>query len=552
MSRLPLKHKSANDVQEITTAEHNYLAYLAGLELQTSSGTYSQSSLGALGTTGDTDELIGSLNNSEYDGDVGDHGTLSVTNTTTNIYQQSGSVPSLPANFRNPLYQSKTGIQQEIREFNDADQLALGETLAGIIYSNNYPGTFYLGSSAPSPASNYAVAIANVMTDTTTDADDTDTVFNLYQRKTMTSSPSTPSAISTMCVKRASGQTGNFQGLELMSLAKMKATAKHCLDRYLALNTSTNLGIGSYLIRTSAPSETGTWVQRGEAIDKRNSITQVNYTGTFSGTPRTSTTRVVNFITQYTNTRDSVTSTEDFSSSRTSTTRTEDFTSQRTSSYTGTFTSTFTGNFTSTFTSTFTGTYTNPGTTTTYNNITEDYTAYQFTSGIFNGTGTDRTDVYVNGTLVATATGSPSSIVSGGVTYTKLGQATPNPRPYGPGNMLLSKFSATTASTTSTGTPSTRISTRTSTDDFVGTFTSTFTRNFVGAPSTRNYTTTFTGSPSTRISTTQYQGFSESITRVQNFTTNFTPTFTSTFTGDTIQDNSYADIVTYKLYVRTA
>jgi hypothetical protein len=516
MSRLPLKHKSANDVQEITTAEHNYLAYLAGLELETSSGTYSQSSLSALGTTGDTDELIGSISNTEYDGDVGDHGTLAISTTTTNIYQQSGSVPSLPANFRNPLYQSKTGSQQEIREFNDADQLALGETLASIIYTNNYPGTFYLGTSAPSPASNYAIAIANVLTDTTTDADDTDTVYNLYQRKTMTSSPSTPSAIATMFVQRASGQTGDFQGLGLMDTTEMSATAKHCLDRHLAANSSTNLGVGSYLIRTSAqgaPTETGTWVAKGFAKDTRNAIADANYTNTFSGTPRVSTTRTVSSTSEYTNTRVSTTSTRDFTGTSTAVTSTQDFTSQRSSNFSGTRTSSYTGTFTSTFTgASRTSTYTGAGPTTTYYNISSS-THWQvnntFPAGVV---------VTVNGVQVASSSSTfdTSLLGSNGKTYNRLTQV--SGAPSGSVWYTFEEVGATTTSTqTFTPAASTRISTTSSTQDF----TTLRSSNFVGPVRTSNYSTTFTDIP-----------------RTSNYTT--------------IQDDSYVDIETYTLYVRTA
>ena len=153
MPKIPLKHKSDNDVQEITTAEHNYLAYLAGLELETASGTYSESVLGSLGKTNQTNDLsIGTLTDTgRLSGDVGDQGTdgsgdLAITTTNTIIYQQDATY-SEPSNFRHPLYQHEVSSRIRLQEFNDADQLELGETLAGIIYANDYPGTFKLGSS---------------------------------------------------------------------------------------------------------------------------------------------------------------------------------------------------------------------------------------------------------------------------------------------------------------------------------------------------------------------------------------------------------------------
>jgi hypothetical protein len=359
MSRLPLKYKSGNDVQEITTAEHNYLAYLAGLELETVSGTYSEAVLGSLGKTNQSNDLnVGSFTNTEYtgsNGDVGDHGTLTITTTTTPIYQQDASV-SLHADFRNPLYQKQTSGQQEIQEFNSTDQTDLGETLAGIIYTNDYPGTFKLGSSAPS--GDYSVAIANVMTDTRTTG--ADIVYNIYQRHTMTA----PTEIDLMAVARGSSSpynasTGTYRGLIIMADAQRKETAKGCLDSYLATITSTNLPIGSYVIRSSSqgtPSETGTWVAKGTAIDTRNAIADANYTNTFQD---------------------------------------------------GAFTKTISSNFSGTYTGTYTGTG-----TVTYDNISSS-NRWERVSTQTPAVG-DGVEVYVGGSLVASSVNANATTITAG------------------------------------------------------------------------------------------------------------------------------------------
>jgi hypothetical protein len=359
MSRLPLKYKSGNDVQEITTAEHNYLAYLAGLELETVSGTYSEAVLGSLGKTNQSNDLnVGSFTNTEYtgsNGDVGDHGTLTITTTTTPIYQQDASV-SIHADFRNPLYQKQTSGQQEIQEFNDTDQQDLGETLAGIIYTNDYPGTFKLGSSAPS--SDYSVAVANVMTDTRTTG--ADVVYNIYQRHTM----SAPTEIDLMAVARGSSSpynasSGTYRGLIIMADSHRSKTAKGCLDRHLASITSTNLPIGSYLIRSSsqgAPSETGTWVAKGTAIDTRNEIESANYTNTFQD---------------------------------------------------GAFTKTINSNFSGTYTGTYTGTG-----TVTYDNI-DSSNRWERVSTQTPAFG-DGVEVYVGGSLVASSVNANATTITAG------------------------------------------------------------------------------------------------------------------------------------------
>ena len=290
MPKIPLKQKTEDEpeVQEIiTTGENNeykYLAYLAGLELETASGTYSESVLGSLGKTnqGNTDLSIGTFTNTGREsGDVGDQGTdgsgdLAITTTNTTIYQQDATY-SEPSNFRHPLYQHEVSGRIRIQEFNDADQLELGEELAKIIYAGNYPGTFYLGSTAPAPSSNYAIAVANVMTDTR--ADDTSTVYNLYQRKIMSTNTPTTMNRGLMAVARGTSspfnaKTGTYKGLIVMSDAHRRETVKACLDRYLSTITGSVKPIGSYLIRTSDPNstETGTWVAKGTIYDKRNEI----------------------------------------------------------------------------------------------------------------------------------------------------------------------------------------------------------------------------------------------------------------------------------------
>ncbi len=278
MPKTPLKHKSDNDVQEIITTgvdnEYNYLAYLAGLELETASGTYSESVLGSLGKTLQSLDLsIGTFTNTRRDGDVGEYGSsaLNITTTNTIVYQQDAAY-SEPSNFRNPLYQlQQVGNRTRIQEFNDADQLELGEILAGIIYANDYPGTFKIDTTEPNGG--YTVAVSNFLQDTRADGT---TNYNLYQRTSLPSGD-VPSAINLMAVARGTSspfnaKTGTYRGLKIMSDVHRRETVKACLDRYLSTITGSVKPIGSYLIRTSLPSETGTWAEKGTIFDKRNEV----------------------------------------------------------------------------------------------------------------------------------------------------------------------------------------------------------------------------------------------------------------------------------------
>ena len=518
MSRLPLKYKSGSDVQEITTAEHNYLAYLAGLELETVSGTYSEAVLGSLGKTNQSNDLnVGSFTNTEYtgsNGDVGDHGTLTITTTTTPIYQQDASV-SIHSNFRNPLYQKQTSGQQEIQEFNDTDQKDLGETLAGIIYTNDYPGTFKLGSSAPS--SDYSVAVANVMTDTRTTG--ADVVYNIYQRHTMTA----PTEIDLMAVARGSSSpfnasTGDYKGLIIMADSHRSKTAKGCLDRHLASITSTNLPIGSYLIRSSsqgAPTQTGTWVAKGTATDTRNEIEAENYTNTFQDGAFTKTINS-NFSGNYTGYYSRVTRTANVSTYSQSTNTS--------------FPSNFSGNYTGTYTTNYTGT---SSVTTNYTNISSA-NRWERVSTSTPAVG-DGVEVYVGGSLVASSiNANDTTITVGGTVYAR-GDLDSIVSVVGtPPNRTTTtwyEFSATADETTT----STVSSTGTYTGFYSGTKTSTFESvGYIQNQFTSNFAGTYTG----------FYGGTK--------TTTSTPAAsTGTFVGDTIQ-NTTENIETYTLYVRTA
>ena len=203
-----------------------------------------------------------------------EHGSsaLNITTTNTIVYQQDATY-SEPSNFRHPLYQHEVSSRIRLQEFNDADQLELGETLAGIIYANDYPGTFKIETSIPSGG--YTLAVSNFLQDTRADGT---TNYNLYQRTTLPSED-IPTEIDLMAVARGSSspfnaKTGTYKGLIVMSDAHRKETVKACLDRYLSTITSSVKPIGSYLIRTSAPTETGTWVEKGTILDKRNEIAE--------------------------------------------------------------------------------------------------------------------------------------------------------------------------------------------------------------------------------------------------------------------------------------
>ena len=215
--RLPLRLQDTSDFQEMSSTDENFLAYHTGLAF----AQYDSADIGAIGflnSGSSTDRLIGSIANTAYDSAVGTGGgssLLSITTTTTNLYQQKGAVGSShDSDYRLPLFTMDSSSQITIKEFQDSDTQALGSRLASRIFLSDYPGTYKLGSSAPDGT--YSVALANVMTDTRTgdSAGDPNVVYNIYQKKSM----SAPSTAIPFSIKRSSGGSGTYQGVQLMQI----------------------------------------------------------------------------------------------------------------------------------------------------------------------------------------------------------------------------------------------------------------------------------------------------------------------------------------------
>lgn len=239
-----------------------------------------------------------------------------------------------------------------------------------------------------------------------------------------------------------------------MADAQRKETAKGCLDRHLAANTSSNLGIGSYVIRSSAqgaPTETGTWVAKGTATDTRNVIADANYTSEFSGTPVTKD-FIGTFSGTYTSTSNRITRTSNISTYTTSTN--------------------------TSFPSNFTGTYTGPTGITTYQNISTDTRWQTSVAGV---------SVKVDGTEVATDSDSfVTTVTSGGVTYERLDfDSRPSPgtswyefRSYTGTADYTGVYAGTKTSTFTNTTFSQQNFTTETTKSFVGYYTNTFSSTF--------------------------------------------------------------------------
>ena len=277
----PLKLEGTNgDLKEMSTAEENYLAYQAGEQLKASAKT----EVGAITDVSSGNETVGAFTDTRFDQVPGTHGSITTTSTVTTLYQTEGTAAENGGDFRNAVHQD-TGDgdthNRSLHEFTSAEMDTLTDRLVATIFANDYSGTYKLGSSAPS--SDYDVHLSAVFTDTRTDAGPstvTVATYNIYQRQTF----SAPTAVRPVALKRSSGGSGTFQGVQEMSDAEIKYTfGQRAKTRIM----NGNKGVGTYILNSSAtgaPSETGTWVAKGTATDTRHTTTDTDYTQDFVGT----------------------------------------------------------------------------------------------------------------------------------------------------------------------------------------------------------------------------------------------------------------------------
>lgn len=280
MSDLSLKLQGTNgDLQEFDSDGNKYLAYQAGLRLAESAKT----EVAAITDVSSGNQTVGAFTDLRFNQVPGTHGGLTMTVTTTTLYQTEGIAPETDSDIRNPIHYTDSDVP-EIHEMSSTEIDSLADKLNLILFANDYPGTYQLGSSAPS--GDYDTHLSAVFTDTRTDEDagDPTTVtvntYNIYQRQTMTA----PTKINAMTVKRSGGRTGTFQGLQAMTDRQIKySMGQRCKTRIM----NGAYGVGTYRLRSAtqgAPSESGTWVAKGTAVDTRHTTTDTNYTQDFVGT----------------------------------------------------------------------------------------------------------------------------------------------------------------------------------------------------------------------------------------------------------------------------
>jgi outer membrane lipoprotein SlyB len=550
MNSRPVKINNAlGDLQRFTAPEEDFVAYRASLRLANDDS----SGVGQLSTLSGTS--IGSFTDTFFNEAVGTHPGSSITtgSTVTTVYQRTGSdLDSADANFRTPI--NVNNVAGKIAEFSQAEWGDLANRLAKIIMTNEYPGTFRLGSSAPS--GDYSVHLNNVFSDTQTDG--TTVNYSIYKRATMTA----PTKVNAMAIKRSAGPTGIYQGVQAMDSDQMTYSFGNHLKTWM-MATSNN--VGAYQIRSSAqgvPVASGTWEARGTATDTKKQTADQAYTTDYAGNYTGD--YVGDFVGDFSGTY-TINSTNDSTTDSTRTS-TRNSTTEYIGNYTGDFVGTYTGDFTGNFIGNFAGNYVGDF----IGDFTGDFIG-NYEGEYLNPDGTDYTTDYIsanyvginilNEQYVGNFIGGPylgypayvfdyESVRIGAqeIAYTGnyageyigpgfFGEYTRNST----ANFVRNDTNDSTRDSTR---DSTNNSTRNQDENFTQTFTATYTGDFTGdyvgnfignfvGDFTGNFEGTYTTN-STLASLTAYEGI-----------------YTGNFLGETIQSSSET-IETYTLYVRVA
>lgn len=257
----PLKVKDASgNIQQLTTTEENYIAYQVGLHLSTSDSA----EVGSLNraTTGDT---VGTFSNTFFNQAVGTHPSTSITTGTTNtvIYQTTGTAAETDANVFKPLMWVDSGGQTGFKMMPDADLNSAVDRYLTKIFTNEYPGSYRLSTSAPSGDwTEQQTAFIDTRTDGASIA------HKLWKRTGGTA----PTAVQPMRLKNEA----SFAGIQEMSDAEIKFSFGQRAKTRIAASK-----IGSYQLRNSsqgAPTDAGTWVAKGTATDTKNTTADANFT----------------------------------------------------------------------------------------------------------------------------------------------------------------------------------------------------------------------------------------------------------------------------------
>jgi hypothetical protein len=300
---LPLKLKDSDgNLQQINASDKNYIAYLAGIH----TAQADSSDVGLLTTTASGNRLIGTLEDTYYPEPVGTHpyNASSVVATSTNLYQINGTASLADSDVRKPIAHYDANIYEQ----NDTDVNSFVDEINGRIATSDYAGSLKLSATAPS--GDYTILVPSILTDQRADSSGNPYTVNDYSiwRRTNMSAPTNilndvGGISSIMGIKRSSGATGTYQGVEKLTDRQITQSIGQRAKTRRAIQGN----VGSYDLRTSsqgAPTASGqTWTAKGSATNTIRLVDEVPYTR--SRVSAYARTRVSNYSQAYNRTRSS-------------------------------------------------------------------------------------------------------------------------------------------------------------------------------------------------------------------------------------------------------
>ena len=257
-------------LKQLSSTDENYVAYQAGLNLS------SNTSIASLTGSSSSSLIIGNYTDTKYNQAVGTHGTtLTTTTTSSDLYQKTGTASETGSSKRKPVEYQKVGSNTTLQEMSTSEVDTLTDRLVSRIFTSDYPGTYKLGTTAPS--GDYSAHLSNVFDDTRVDG--TSINYSIYVRDTMTA----PSVKRPLYIKRSSGLTGTYQGLQEMSDAQMQYTFGQRAKTRIMRNEGGG-SVGTYVLLSSSlgnPTQQGyggTWAAKGVATDTKQQVADTAYT----------------------------------------------------------------------------------------------------------------------------------------------------------------------------------------------------------------------------------------------------------------------------------
>ena len=214
-----------------------------------------------VGGSAGSDE-IGTFTNRESDQSVGDHPVTQTTTDTVYRFNQPSASVSESGMIR-PLRWTDTAVEEGTDS--EIDTEILDHCIEAMVEEDaNTVGQYKIDTSSPSGGtwtSRYTI--------TETQVDGTDVNYYLWQK----TAPTTDAGTNEHILLKA-----DESGITEMTEANLHTLVPAFRNRIMAS------GIGTYLLRSTTPSETGTWVQMGGTMtDQLKDVENVNYDGDYTG-----------------------------------------------------------------------------------------------------------------------------------------------------------------------------------------------------------------------------------------------------------------------------